>query len=57
MLDCPSQGQPGGWESVMLERYAGVRSFSMCARWDRKLVATVKVGSNQTGGRYSRRSG
>jgi hypothetical protein len=43
------QGQPGGWEGVMLERYAGARSFDMRARWDRKLVATIKVGNKQAG--------
>lgn len=43
------QGQPGGWEGVMLERYAGARSFDMRAQWDRKLVATIEIGRDRNG--------
>lgn len=42
------QGQPGGWENVMLERYAGARSFDMRAQWDRKLVATIEMSRDRS---------
>ena len=35
--------QPGGWEGVNLERYAGAKPFQMRATWDKRLHATVHV--------------
>jgi hypothetical protein len=43
------QDQPGGWEGVMLERYAIARPFTMRAQWDRKLVSLIRVGRDRAG--------